>query len=70
MNKSYYIGYENKGLKKILFMGSLEGSWYSDFQSAQSFSKPELKRVFDTVKRQNKDKKLKVIKINPIEEKI
>ena len=63
MNKSYYIGYVNKSIGKMLFMGELENSWYSDFQSAKAHSKPELKRVFDTVKRQNRDKKLQKIKI-------
>ena len=64
MNKSYYIGYKNKSLKKILFMGSPEGSWYSDFQSAKRFSKFEINQILHVVKRQNKDKKLQIIKIN------
>lgn len=63
MNKPYYIGFKDKTLGKYLFMGPLENSWYSDFQSALPHSKPEIKRVFANIKRLNKDKKLQVIKI-------
>lgn len=68
MTKQYYISFEDKKLGKRLFLGSIETAWYSDFQSARAFSKPELKRSFSAIKRQYKDKKLRIIKINIKEE--
>ncbi len=65
MNRTYYIGFKDEKLGKYLFLGPTESSWYSDYQSAKAHSKPEIKRTFATVKRQNKDKKLEVLQINP-----
>lgn len=59
----YYIGFEDKQLGKTLFLGS-QNAFYSDFQSAQAYSKPEIKRELPMIKRKYKDKKLKVIKID------
>jgi len=68
MNRPYFIGYKDERLGKFLFLGPTDSSWYSDFQSARAYSKPEIKRSFSAVKRMNKDKKLKVIKIMVSEE--
>jgi hypothetical protein len=77
MKRPYYIAYYDKTLGerdeagtpvgKWLHLGSAEGAWYSDYQSAKHFSKPEIKKVLPTIKRQYKDKKLKVIKILTME---
>lgn len=67
MNRPYYIGYKDEKLGKYLFLGPTESTWYSDCQSARSFSMPELKRVKRSIKRLNKDKKLKILKIPIIE---
>ena len=78
MNRPYYIGYFDKTLGerdeegtpvgKWMHLGSIDGgAWYSDYQSAKHYSKPEIKKVLPTIKRQFKDKKLKVIKILTME---
>jgi hypothetical protein len=70
MNKQYYVSFEDKKIGKLLFLGEIDTTWYSDYQSAKAFSKPELKRSFSAIKRQYKDKKLHIKKINIKEEEL
>jgi hypothetical protein len=67
MNRPYFIGYKDESLGKYLFLGLTDSSWFSDFQSARAHSRPEVKKALPAIKRQYKDKKLKVIKIQTTE---
>jgi hypothetical protein len=54
--------------KKFMFYaqyGDQPYSWHSDFQSATSHTKPEVKEMYRTLVKQsgNKEKKLKIIRI-------
>lgn len=69
MNRPYYIGFRDDGLNKMLFLGAND-AYFSDFQSANAYSKPEIKHALPGIKRKCKDKKLKVIKLLPQEVKL
>ena len=70
MNRNCYIAYYDKGLKKWLFHG-LNDAYYSDFQSAVQFSKPEAKKQLHKEKiapNRDKTRKLKILRIPIYEE--
>ena len=62
MERTWYICFEDKQLGKKLFAGPNTG-FYSDFQSANAFSKPEVKKALPGMKKHYKEKRLKAIQI-------
>ena len=63
MNRPYFIGRWDEKIGKYLYLGPTDDSWYSDCQSARSFTMPELKRVKQSIKRVHKDMKLRIRKV-------
>jgi hypothetical protein len=67
MRKTWYICFKDRKLKKLLFLGPTDTSWYSDYQSARKFTKKEYVRILPSLKRLNKGRRLKAIKILTVE---
>jgi len=59
---SYYVGFKDKGLGKTLFLGPA-GGFYSDFQSANTYTQLESTKALPELKKKYKEKRLDIVKI-------